>query len=137
MPKKEKGFDPIPVLKWDSFGGPNASGSRTLHLPKIKYRGRRGETVVVTRQTELLDPILALHNHATVNKSDIKDSIAVYSSRAGDYVAMTTRKLLKRINNILDQSCFLKISSHCFCIGGTTNLLLMGVPPDVIKIMGH
>ena len=77
-----------------------------MHLPKTKCRGRRGETVIVTKQTDLFDPILALHNYAMVNKSDITESIAVYSSRSGVHVAMMAKKLLKRINYILDMGCW-------------------------------
>ncbi|KIK93936.1 hypothetical protein PAXRUDRAFT_143952 [Paxillus rubicundulus Ve08.2h10] len=28
-------------------------------------------------------------------------------------------------------------TGHSFCIGGTTELLLAGVPPDVVKALGH
>src|ERR1700722_1491991 len=27
-------------------------------------------------------------------------------------------------------------TGHCFCIGGTTELLICGIPPDVVKLVG-
>lgn len=55
----------------------------------------------------------------------------------GMMIGMTGRRMLRRLNEILANAKHTRITGHCFRIGGTTHLLLQGVPPDVVKLMGR
>lgn len=93
--------------------------------------------MVITRQSNDCDPIYALANHSRVNKVGSNAPISCYFNQKGKFIALTTRKLLLVINPILQGHSLPDISGHCFRIGGTTALLLKGVPPDVVKAMGR
>ena len=99
---------------------------------RLRGGGTKGETVVMTKQQDNLNPIAALHNHSIVNKIGKNDPIACYTSKKGEWLGLTIRRFIGRVNDILKDESFQRISGHCFHIGGTTNLLLMGVPPDIV-----
>ncbi|TFK16572.1 hypothetical protein FA15DRAFT_548136, partial [Coprinopsis marcescibilis] len=50
---------------------------------------------------------------------------------------LTKAHFLERCNQIWTGLGYLRITGHSFRIGGTTELLLAGVPPDVVKAMGR
>lgn len=57
--------------------------------------------------------------------------------RGGGLLALTKRKFIGRCNVIWAQFGFPKSTGHSFRIGGTTELLVAGVPPDVVRMMGR
>ncbi|KAF8073405.1 hypothetical protein FPV67DRAFT_1559866 [Lyophyllum atratum] len=124
------------IPKWSDLKRPNVNGSRVLHLPRTKTGGKRGENVIITRQVRN-DAIAALDRHRALNFMSDDGTLAAYRSSHGSLVALTKRKFLIRCNAILKTFNFPTISGHCFRIGGTTYLLLAGVPPDIVKLMGR
>jgi hypothetical protein len=50
---------------------------------------------------------------------------------------LTTCVFLNCVNAILVPPGYLHITGHCFCIGGTTDLLVHGVPPAIVRMAGH
>ena len=44
---------------------------------------------------------------------------------------------LQHCNQVWVSASFLVMPGHAFCIGGTTELLLQGVPPDVVTTQGR
>ncbi|KNZ82042.1 hypothetical protein J132_08388 [Termitomyces sp. J132] len=132
LPKRQSVVNPKLIPSWRNFACPNDMGSRTLHLPHTKRGKMKGETAIITRQHGSLDPI-----HARMNEAHAGDAIAVYKGPKNTRIALVTRKLLKRINPILENASYPTISGHCFCIGGTTALLLDGVPPDIVKLLSR
>lgn len=93
--------------------------------------------MVVTQQHEINDPIMALENHAHVNNCSRTDTIAFFRNMSGLMIGMTVHQMLRRLNEILANACHPHITGHCFCIGGTTYLLLQGVFLDVVKLIGR
>ncbi|KAF5384197.1 hypothetical protein D9615_003232 [Tricholomella constricta] len=136
LPTRESGFVASNFPRWEDLKVPNANGSRLLHLPHTKTGGTVGENVIITRQLQA-DPIEALLHHQFINGSASNEHIASYWSNQHARVALTKRKFLKRVNDILIHNAYDKISGHCFRIGGTTHFLLAGVPPDIVKLMGR
>lgn len=137
LPPQERNFDTTVIPCWSNFGTPNDTGTRSLFLPRTKTSGCKGETVLITRQQDNYDPIAALANHSRVNDVTLSNLICCYKSKKGFPVALTPRKLIIVCNSILERNGLPKISGHCFRIGGTTALLLKGVPPHVVKALGH
>ncbi|EJD42254.1 hypothetical protein AURDEDRAFT_43481, partial [Auricularia subglabra TFB-10046 SS5] len=50
---------------------------------------------------------------------------------------LTKRVFLSRLNEIWSAAGMVRISGHCFHIGGTTALLRAGVEPEVVKMAGR
>ncbi|RDB24633.1 hypothetical protein Hypma_008189 [Hypsizygus marmoreus] len=136
LPPREKNFNTMNFPCWSDFQRPNSVGSRVLHLPCTKTGGSKGEDVIITRQLHL-DPIAAIESHSKKNCHLSSDCFASYYSPSGLRLALTKRKFLARCNSILTSHSLPAISGHCFRIGGTTFLLLAGVPPDIVKLMGR
>ncbi|KAF5376126.1 hypothetical protein D9615_007677 [Tricholomella constricta] len=136
LPVAEKRFAPGSLPTWSDFRVPNENGSRMLHLPRTKCGGVLGEDVMLTRQQEC-DPISALRLHRALNGGDPLSPLAAYIASDGTRRFMTKHAFLRRCRSILAEKGFPLISGHSFRIGGTTHLLLSGVPPDIVRIMGR
>ncbi|KAJ7760576.1 DNA breaking-rejoining enzyme [Mycena metata] len=134
----ERSFDPevTPVV---SHVGPSCTrgGSRTLHLPNTKTRGKKGDDVFLSRQRGAADPVDALNAHIAANHLLPGDPLFSYRARSGGILALTKRKFLARCNEVWSKFGLPRLTGHCFRIGGTTELLLAGVPPDIVKLMGR
>jgi hypothetical protein len=92
--------------------------------------------VVICRQVGTVDPIAALVGHLAVNKLAGSDPMFAYRSE-NRLRTLTKSKFLARCNAIWHDGGFPRIVGHCFRIGGTTALLVHGVPPDVVRTMGR
>ncbi|KAG2053677.1 hypothetical protein BDR06DRAFT_840679, partial [Suillus hirtellus] len=57
-----------------------------------------------------------------------------YRDAKEDLTTLTKRKFLARCNPVWSQH---GTSGHSFRIGGTTELLLRGVPPHIVKVLGR
>lgn len=109
--------------------------STTLHLPRTKTK-INGEDVTLVSQSAPLDPRVALDMHFLANKCDDNAPLFTYRSPTGT-TTLTKPKFLLRCNEIWAVSGYPRTTGHSFRIGGTTELLLAGVPPDVVKAMGR
>ena len=113
----------------------NSSHSYTLHLPRTKSQ-RRGKDIALVSQHNPIDPISLLNNHLLVNLVPLNKPIFSFSSPTGSSVLMTP-VFLQRCNDIWCSLGYPHTTGHCFRIGGTTELLVSGVPPDVVKATGR
>jgi hypothetical protein len=110
-------------------------GSYTLDLPQMKT-SRSGEKVVLVPRSDSLDPISHVHTHLSTSKLDRNLPLFAYSTPSGPR-ALSKAAFLTRCNQIWTASGFPRTTGHSFRIGGTTELLVSGVPPDVVKTMGR
>lgn len=133
----EKKFDCMLAPSINSLGIPNQNGSRTIHLPNTKKGGRSGEDIILCRQNNKLDPINALDAHLLINPGSPNDPLCGYFNSTGSRVALTRRRFLRRCNEVWTSNGFNASTGHEFRIGGTTHLLLAGIPPDVVKALGR
>jgi len=109
--------------------------SVTIHLPRTKTH-RHGDDVVIAHQVGAIDPILALKRHLSVNMTTSSSSLFAYNSPSG--VRMLSKSVfISRCNDIWGKHGYKRITGHCFRIGGTTEFLLAGVHPSIVKIMGR
>jgi hypothetical protein len=106
-----------------------------LHLPTTKTN-RCGEDVVLVDQRFPINPISLLKNHIRINKVQSTTHIFSYSSPTGS-LSLTKPSFLRRCNTIWSSLGYPRTTGHCFRIGGTTELLVAGTPPDVVKVMGR
>ncbi|KII86881.1 hypothetical protein PLICRDRAFT_114194 [Plicaturopsis crispa FD-325 SS-3] len=120
-----------------SLGGPTTEdGSRPLHLPWTKTRKAAGDVIMICRQNGASDPVDALERHLLVNNPPANIPLFSYKSEAG-FTCLTRKRLLLVCNRIWEKHGFVRIQGHCLRIGGTTELLMRGVNPEIVKSMGR
>jgi len=113
-----------------------SAGSRVLVLPYTKTTGSRGAKVVLCRQTASRNPVACVERHISVN--GLGPALPLFSYRApGGILCLTKKSFLKRCNSVWSSRGLPHLSGHSFRIGGNTEFLLRGVPPDVVKRMGR
>jgi hypothetical protein len=105
-----------------------------LRLPRTKTK-KNGDDVLVAQKNPI-NPTIALNAHLTVNA--IADTLPLFAYRTPTGHSILTRsKFLTRCNEIWQRAGYPRTTGHSFRIGGTTELLLAGVSPDVVKAMGR
>lgn len=106
-----------------------------LRLPSTKTH-RAGQDVVLVDQHSPINPISLLKNHIRVSAVHDSDFLFSFTSSDGP-TPLTKRLFLDRCNEIWSTYGYPRTTGHCFRIGGTTELLILGTPPDVVKVMGR
>jgi hypothetical protein len=116
----------------------NSKGSRTLKLPKTKVEPIRGETVILSAiPNPITDPNPALEFHIHVNNLALTDPLCAFRNSRGYLSVMTKKLFMDTCNEIWAKHGIPRITGHSFRIGSTTHLLLLGIPPDVVKATGR
>ena len=106
-----------------------------LHLPRTKTH-HHGQDVVLVDQRAPVNPISLLKNHLRVNNVPRDTPLFSYISEHGIHT-LTKPLFLQRCNAIWQLFGYPRTTGHSFRIGGTTELLIAGTPPDVVKAMGR
>jgi hypothetical protein len=106
-----------------------------LHLPCTKTH-RHGQDVILVDQRAPINPISLLKNHIRVNNVPLDVHIFSYTSIDG-HPSLSKTLFLQRCNEIWALLGYPRTTGHCFRIGGTTELLVAGTPPDVVKATGR
>lgn len=137
FPENQRTFNSKHAPALHHLFSPIASGSRRLHLPRTKIAGEKGEDVMMLRQLDK-DPIAALQHHVTSNSLTSNDPLCSYRDLKNKLIPLTKRKFLLRCNEIwFSRGLIIPTTGHAFRIGGTTHLLISGVPPHIVKMMGR
>ena len=106
-----------------------------LRLPRTKTHPH-GQEVVLVDQQATIDPISLLKRHLRVN--NVPNNAYIFSFRTDRGLTPLTKSVfLRRCNEIWHALGYPKTTGHCFRIGGTTELLVAGTSPDVVKAMGR
>jgi hypothetical protein len=106
-----------------------------LFLPCTKTH-RHGQEVVLVDQHPPINPITLLKNHFRVN--NIRGNMPIFSFRSPNGPVLLNKNLfLQRCNTIWSILGYPRTTGHCFRIGGTTELLAAGVPPDIVRTTGR
>jgi hypothetical protein len=109
--------------------------SFTLQLPRTKTHCH-GQEVVLVSQKPAVNPIAMLHKHLSVNDMPGDTHLFSYISD-NTFFSLTKPVFLRRCNEIWHSLGYPRTTGHCFRIGGTTELLIAGTPPDVVKATGR
>jgi hypothetical protein len=113
-----------------------SAGSRMLHLPQTKKNRNKGEDIMLCRQKGASDAIDTLVEHLALNIFPDKYPLFSYHTACG-LRYLTRAKFLDRVNEVWALNGLPGLSGHSFRIGGTTELLISRVPPDIVKTMGR
>lgn len=107
-----------------------------LHLPCTKTHPH-GQNIVLVDQRIPINPISLIKNHFRVNRVSDNQHIFSYLSTDGLHYSLSKNHFLRRCNTIWSALGYPRTTGHCFRIGGTTELLIAGTPPDVVKATGR
>jgi hypothetical protein len=109
--------------------------SCVIHLPCTKTH-QHGQDIVIVDQQSTINPIALLKKHLRINNIPSDAHLFSYSTPDG-FLSLTKPVFLRRCNAIWHALGYPKATGHCFRIGGTTELLIAGTPPDVVKATGR
>ncbi|KAF7368676.1 hypothetical protein MVEN_00191900 [Mycena venus] len=117
---------------------PNGSSPATaIPLPWTKSTRDRGGLLTLTDRDDDLCPEKALQNHLVVNKGVPLDApLFAFTSNEGNWSPMTKDWFMRRCTGIWKAANLLLVLRHSFRIGGSTELLLAGVPCEVVAALG-
>ena len=93
----------------------------------------------IAAQTEPLNPVSALNSHIDRSPELPRTAhlFAFTHPKSGETKVLTREHFLAKCNAIWAREGFYKITGHAFRIGGTSGLLIAGVPPEIVKVMGQ
>jgi hypothetical protein len=114
------------------------SRSASFRIPWTKTTKELGATVVLTARNDTLCPVTALQNHLNVNSSTPNSTSALfaYTSSSGKPKNLLKHEFLKFVTGIWSSAMLAHVLGHSFCIGGAVELLLAGVPPEIVAATG-
>ena len=108
-----------------------------LHLPWTKSTREEGADLAASAHAPL-SPADAFRNHLRVNVGAPPGGhLFAFRTPSGTYTPMVKEWFLARCHEIWSTFGLLLPSGHSFRIGGATELLLAGVPPEVVAAIGH
>ncbi|KIK87756.1 hypothetical protein PAXRUDRAFT_152329, partial [Paxillus rubicundulus Ve08.2h10] len=115
----------------------NNTSYTSFHIPWTKTTKEQGADISVTAHPHRMSPLEALSLHKNIN-TNILHSASLFSYRTSTgWQPLTRANSINCCNDIWVQNRFPNMPSHAFHIGGTTELLLQGVNPDIISVQGR
>jgi hypothetical protein len=119
-----------------SYKSQRGYDSASIHLPWTKTTKQDGGTLVLTGRPDLLCPVRALRNHLKVNHN-IPPSAPFFSfCKKSSWSTLTKSSFIDSCTRIWRSSQLTLTSGHAFRIGGASELLLAGTPPEVVASLG-
>ncbi|KAG1783493.1 hypothetical protein EV702DRAFT_945077, partial [Suillus placidus] len=109
-----------------------------FHIPWTKTSHGDGTDIIASKMNDPTNPVTAFNHHLSVNSS-IPPSSPLFSfeTEGGSWSPLTRPWFLARCNQVWREAKLLELTGHCFRIGGASELLLRGVPPDVVAMQGR
>ena len=144
VPSKDA-YDPDLHISIDNISIVSVDGKPCglkAHLPHDKVNGRNGADVSITalEAGHVACPIAALKVHVETNGIKSGEPLFSYTGARGRSVGkrcvMTKSLWRERLGELLVQAGLPPMSGHTVRIGGATQLLLDGVDPLVVKVVG-
>jgi len=115
----------------------DGSCSASFYIPWTKTTKELGASVILTARNDTLCPVAALKNHLDVNSSVPQSSaLFAYTSTTGQPKNLLKHEFLKFVMGIWSSAMLAHVLGHSFRIGGAVELLLAGVPPEIVAATG-
>lgn len=124
------------LIKWARL----ASGVEwvKVFIPWSKTTHELGANIILTACDDITNPLPPLRHHLTVNAS-VPDSAPffAYETSDGGWAPLTKDGFMSICNGIWATAGYDVMYQHGFRIGGATDLLLKGTPPDIVMAQGR
>ncbi|KAI6007081.1 hypothetical protein EDD15DRAFT_2383948 [Pisolithus albus] len=115
----------------------NGTQHSFFHIPWSKTTLSLGADISITARDHRTCPLTALLNHCAGN-SGLPSHVPLFAFRTSSgWLPMTRAWFLQKCNLTWVSVGFPDMPGHAFRIGGATELLLQGVPPDVVATQGR
>ena len=102
-----------------------------------KTTKQEGALVTLTARSDALCPCTALRNHLDVNSNAPPTSaLFAYHTSSGSTKNMLKHDFLTFVTSIWMSAHLAHVLGHSFRIGGAVELLLAGVPPEIVAAIG-
>jgi hypothetical protein len=116
---------------------PDGTNAAAIPLPWTKSTRKRGGLLTITARDNEVCLLKVFNNHLRVNDAVPADApLFAFRAPDGTWVLLTKTWFMKHCTQIWDAAGILRAFGHSFCIGGSTELLLAGVPPDIVAALG-
>ena len=93
--------------------------------------------MILTARDDQLCPCAALRNHLNVNRDAPRtSSLFAYVTADGRWEHMTKNRFMNFCTEIWSKAALTHVLGHSFRIGGAVELLLAGVPPEIVAATG-
>jgi hypothetical protein len=124
------------TIKW----GKLATGLEWLNIriPWTKTTHGDGALITLTACDEVTNPLPPIRHHLRVN-ANVPDTAPFFSFTTADgWEPLTKDWFIDRCNTVWKDAGFEdKLLIHGFRIGGATEMLLRGTPPDIVMVQGR
>jgi len=115
----------------------DGSSSASFHIPWTKTTKELGASVILTAQDDILCPVTALKNHLAVNSStNCSAPLFTYTTASSQSKILLKHEFLNFCNQIWSSTMLAHVLGHSFHIGSAIELLLAGVPPEIVATTG-
>ncbi|KAF7354419.1 hypothetical protein MVEN_01130900 [Mycena venus] len=115
----------------------NGAIATSVPLPWTKSIRDRGGKLILTARDDDLCPNKAFANHVCVNKDTPADApLFAFMAKDGNWSPMTKDWFMRFCNAAWQKAALLRDFGHSFRIGGSTELLLAGVPCEIVAALG-
>lgn len=113
----------------------------SLHIPYTKVTRAKGssdgEDIFWAEHKNETDPKAALKNHITINNPQKDEHLFAYSKSRNERRPLPKHAFSLELNRAFREANKEPLKGHSFRIGGTLELLLRGVPFEVVKRKGR
>ena len=111
----------------------DGSHSTSFRIPWTKTTKEAEAQVILTRCNDALCPCRAMRNHIDVN-NNIPGfaSLFAYQTTEGHWEHMSKHNFMSFCVDIWSSAGLAHVKGHSFRIGGAVELLLAGVPPEIV-----
>ncbi|KAF7332531.1 hypothetical protein MKEN_00135700 [Mycena kentingensis (nom. inval.)] len=108
-----------------------------VDIPWTKSTREKGGKIFLSDRDDELCPEKARQNHLRVNQ-DVPGDAPYFAFASGDgkWSPLVKEHFMRRCNAIWKADGMLKVAGHSFRIGGSTELLMSGVPCEVVATTG-
>lgn len=109
-----------------------------LSIPWTKTTHGEGANLVASGIDNVTSPVSALIHHLAANSSVPGWApFFAFETDTNSWAPLTRMWFMNRCNEVWKLANLPQLSGHCFRIGGATELLLRGTPPDVVAMQGR
>lgn len=143
MPPTPTAFDPSrhvakgADLKYKTL--PACGEFATLPIPFTKTTTTRGALLTFPAVEDHTAPVPAIKHHRQVNAS-VPDDAPFFAYATNEdprgWAPMNREWFMARCNEVWAAAGLQTLTGHSFRIGGATELLLRGVPPEIVQVLG-
>jgi hypothetical protein len=110
----------------------------TIHLPFSKTQRNLGKDIYLIEVDDPTSPVIALEQHLLCNiRVPASATLFAFETANGGWAPMTGEWFLNRCNEVWLGAGLGNMQGHGLRIGGTTHMLMLGVDPWIVMVVGR